>query len=155
MSKNIILSSLLILVLILIVYFIFFKITPLNTIKINIGNTKYNIEVAKSMAQKQKGLSDRQKLCSDCGMIFTFGNEGTQPFWMKDTLIGLDIIWLKSDGEIVSIQTAQPEIGVPMTQLKIYQNTLPAKYVIELNAGDATKLNLKVGDHIKLNNLNE
>ena len=155
MSKNIILISFLILISILIIYFIFFRVTPLKTIEIQFGNTKYNLEVATSMAQKQKGLGSRQNLCSTCGMIFVSGNDGIQPFWMKDTLISLDMIWVKSDGEIVSIQTAKTETGTPLTQLRIYQNTIPAKYVIELNAGDASKLNLKIGDHIKLNNLND
>ena len=86
-------------------------------------------------------------------MIFIFNKEGIYPFWMKDTLVPLDLIWLNSKGLIVSILTAQPEPNTPITQLKLYQNQKPAKYVIELNANRARELNLKIGDKIEIPSL--
>jgi hypothetical protein len=120
---------------------------------ININNQQINLEIAKTNSQKAKGLSGRTSLCSDCGMIFIFNKEGIYPFWMKDTLIPLDMIWLNSQGLIVSILTAQPEPNTPITQLKLYQNQMPAKYVIELNANRAQELNLKIGDKMELPSL--
>jgi uncharacterized membrane protein (UPF0127 family) len=143
-------------ILLISVYFFFFKSSSkIDGLKIKLNNTNYNFEIASTMAQKAKGLSNRSSLCSNCGMIFIFTKDGIQPFWMKDTLISLDMIWVDSFGKIVSIQTASPEPNTPMTQLKIYQNSTPAKYVIELNANDCSKLNLKIGDTIDLSNLND
>ena len=131
-------------------YFLFFRYRPGSNIEISIKNQPFNIEVAKTIAQKSKGLSQRPSLCSDCGMIFIFDSEGTQPFWMKDTLIPLDMIWINKSGQVVSIQIAVPEPNTPLTKLKIYQNQQPALYVIELNAGETQKINLQLGDIINI-----
>ena len=72
---------------------------------------------------------------------------------MKDTLIPLDMLWLDRKGKIVSIFTAEPEPNIPLYKLKLYQNTLPALYVLELNASDSAKLKLAVGDNINLDSL--
>jgi uncharacterized membrane protein (UPF0127 family) len=69
---------------------------------------------------------------------------------MKDTLVPLDLIWLNSKGEVTDIITA-----TDLKSLKILQNTRPAKYVIELNAHDAEKIGLNIGDTINLNNLGD
>jgi hypothetical protein len=146
MSKNIILSSLLILVLFLIIYFIFFRVVPLKKVSFNLNNTNYEIEIAKTISQKSKGLSNRQNLCSNCGMLFVFGFETKLPFWMKDTNIPLDMIWLDKNGKIVEIKNANETNN----SQKIYQNQIPAQYVLELNINDSQKLNLKIGDIIQI-----
>lgn len=121
--------------------------------KLKIKNSDYQIEIASTPSQQSAGLSNRSKLCPNCGMIFPFSKPGVLPFWMKDTLIPLDMIWINSDSQIVDIQTASPQPNVNLTQLKIYQNQKTAQYVLELNAGDSAKLNLKVGDKIDLSSL--
>jgi uncharacterized membrane protein (UPF0127 family) len=136
--------------LLLVYYFLFLVPKKFETVEIKLNDTNYTLEVAKTMAQLSQGLSNRPKLCERCGMIFIFNKEGIKPFWMKDTLIPLDMIWLDSKGKVVSIQTAQPEPNTSVTKLKIYQNDVNAKYVIELNANDSKKLNLKIGDIINL-----
>jgi hypothetical protein len=88
-------------------------------------------------------------------MIFLFNQDETQSFWMKDTLISLDIIWVNSQGKVVHKVTAPTETNTPNNQLKIYKNTQPAKYVIELNPGISEKIGLQTGDHIDLPNLND
>jgi hypothetical protein len=115
-----------------------------------LGNTKYNFEIAKTISQKNTGLSNRTTLCQNCGMIFVYSSESIYPFWMKDTLIPLDMIWLDKTGKIVTYYHAIPQPYVPLTQLKIYQNTSPAKYILEINSYDFDKLKLKIGDTIKL-----
>ena len=119
-------------------------------VDVNIKDVTYSLEIAKSLTQHSKGLSGRTSLCPSCGMIFVFDNESTYPFWMKDTLIPLDLIWLDHTGRIVTIHTAQPEPGVSTFSLKRYSNNSPASYVVELNAGDISKLSLKVGDTINI-----
>ena len=69
---------------------------------------------------------------------------------MKNTLIPLYMIWLDKSGKIVTYHHAVPEPKTPVTQLKIYKNSTPAQYILEINSNDFEKLNLKIGDIIKL-----
>jgi len=122
-----------------------------STINLNIKNEKFNLEVAQTLTQKSRGLSNRSSLCSNCGMIFVYQKEGTYPFWMKDTLIPLDIIWISSRGVVTDIVTANPQPNTPITKLTLYQNTKPAQYIIELNADRCREIELQVGDQIWTN----
>ena len=147
MSKNIIIT-LIILFLIALVVFVYLskKGNPnFQTQEIIIKNQKYNLEIARTLPQKSVGLSNRIKLCQNCGMVFIFAKDGIQPFWMKDTLIPLDMIWINSNGQITDIITT-----TDINSTKILQNTKPAKYVIELNADDSRKIGLETGDTIDL-----
>lgn len=151
MSKNLTLSLILI-ISIPIIIFIFFqkkKEIVFSSIEIRLNQNSYQLEIASTFSQKAIGLSKRNSLCPNCGMIFIFNKEGTLPFWMKDTLIPLDMIWLNSKGQITDIITADQ-----INSTQILQNTQPAQYVIELNAGDAQKIKLKTGDIVDLSKLN-
>lgn len=152
MSKSImlIITPVLIIIAGILIWRLFFYLPPANSIKMKIGNNNYNIELATTIAQKTKGLSGRNTLCKNCGMLFTFGFETNLPFWMKNTLIPLDMIWLDKNGKIVDIQTTSE-----INSTKIYQNQTPAQYVLELNANDSQKINLKIGDIIDLSKLND
>jgi len=140
----------LIIILIISVYHFFFNNPSLSSAKVNLKGHTYTLEIAKTVPQQTKGLMDRSSLCRNCGMIFVFGLDLPQVFWMKDTLIPLDMIFADHTGLIVNTITANPQPGVPDSQLKLYQSLKPAKFVIELNAGDANKLSLKPGDTIDL-----
>lgn len=151
MPKNILIVTIVIIITSLLLFWKFFFYLPSSEfINLNIKDQKYKIELAKTSAQKIKGLSKREKLCKNCGMLFIFGFETELPFWMKDTLIPLDMIWLNKDGKVVDIQTA-----TTTSSQKIYKNKLKAQYVLELNATDSQKLNLNIGDLIQLPNFNE
>jgi len=113
-----------------------------------IKDTPYYLEVAKTYSTRQTGLPHRTQLCSNCGMLFVFDREGKHPFWMKDTKIPLDIIWLNSKFEVVDFVTA-----TETDSIKSFANSQPAMYVIELNANEVFKLNLKKGDTIQLSNI--
>jgi uncharacterized membrane protein (UPF0127 family) len=152
MDKNF-LILILIIILAGIIYLIFFNNPPTNKINLNLNQKEYLLEVAKTIPQQTKGLMNRPSLCSNCGMIFVFNFEMTQTFWMKDTLIPLDIIFIDRHGLVTNIVTAVPEPNTPDSQLKLYRSSSPAKYVIELNAGDTNKLSLKSGDKINLSSL--
>ncbi len=149
MPKNIILiiSPILIVIAGILIWRLFFYLPPSNYVKIKIKNIDYKIELAKTTTQKSKGLSGRETLCKNCGMLFIFGLETNLPFWMKDTLIPLDMIWLDKEYKVVDIQTA-----TEINSAKLYQNKIPAKYVLELNANDSQKINLNIGDIIQLPN---
>ncbi len=110
-----------------------------------IKNNGYYLEVAQSNQETKKGLSNRDQLCPNCGMLFVFNKEDQHDFWMKDTHIPLDIIWINSKKEIVKII-----VSAKTDSETIYSNKAPAQYVIELPANESLKLNLQVGDTIPI-----
>lgn len=118
-------------------------------IGLTIKNQDYYLEVAHTNETRAKGLSNREKICPNCGMIFVFDKPAQYTFWMKDTLIPLDMVWLDDQGKIVKIATV---LDINNDQKK-YTNDQNAKYVIELNANEAFKLDLKIGDTIDLSGL--
>jgi len=140
------------LILLGVILFVYYKFPrkPSKTIEQKIGKQNFTLEIANTPYLLSKGLSGRQQLCPNCGMLFIFGHESTQTFWMKDTLIPLDMIFIKASGQITDIYTASPEMGKSDFQLTLYKSTQPIKYVIELNAGTAKNLNLKTGEYLKL-----
>ncbi|MBD3208656.1 MAG: DUF192 domain-containing protein [Candidatus Nealsonbacteria bacterium] len=106
------------------------------------------IEVAESSQERQRGLMFRESLDEDKGMLFVFEKEGIYPFWMKNTLIPLDIIWLDNAGEIVDIKkNAAPCQG---GACETFVPTGEAKYVLEINAGVVDKIGLSIGDTLIL-----
>lgn len=119
-------------------------------IKIDINGYNYYLETAVTSIDKQIGLSNRQSLCTNCGMLFVFPRQKKIPFWMKNTLVPLDIIWLDKKFKIVKIATV-----LETNSEKIYKNKSKAKYVIELNANEVFKRDLKIGDTIQLPDFNE
>lgn len=121
------------------------------SIEQKIGNQNFTLEVADNLYLLGKGLSGRTELCNQCGMLFIFSFETIQSFWMKDTLIPLDMIFINKNGYITDIYTAKPEPGKSDLQLTFYSSTQPSLYVIELNSGVSEKLSLKKGDKIDLN----
>jgi uncharacterized membrane protein (UPF0127 family) len=129
---------------------IFFNRPPVETLKIDIKGKTYNLEIAKTIPQKMQGLMNRNHLCPDCGMIFISPIDTPQSFWMKNTFIPLDMIFVNLKGEVVNILTAEAEAKDENGAYKFFQSSSPAAYVIELNAGDASKLKLIPGDVIKL-----
>ncbi|KHO46673.1 MAG: hypothetical protein QS98_C0002G0121 [archaeon GW2011_AR3] len=103
----------------------------------------FEIERATTPVDRERGLMNRESLDEQAGMLFIFEREGIYGFWMKNTLIPLDIIWINKDGKVVHIApNAQPCSGEPCT---LNEPTAPAKYVLEINAGLAEKLGIKTG----------
>lgn len=110
---------------------------------LKIENLEINAEVAKTDKERSIGLSNRTSLNENSGMIFVFPKDSTPVFWMKDTKIPLDIIWIK-DGVIVGIEkNVQPEIGIHDSSLKKYTSPKKIDYVLEVNGGFSEKNNLK------------
>ena len=110
-----------------------------------IGGHTFTLELATTVEERRIGLSNRDHLASNAGMLFVFKEESILSFWMKDTLIPLDILFLDQDRRIVDIRTMTPQPGVPTNQLTVYRSALPAMYAVELNAGTAAELGLAPG----------
>ena len=90
---------------------------------------------------------NRKTLSEDSGMLFIFEEEKINSFWMKNTLIALDIIWIDKDNKIVFIKKdAQPCIEYPC---ETFVSSIPSKYVLEISAGLSENLNIHEGDKIK------
>ena len=82
-------------------------------------------------------------------MLFVYEADRPLTFWMKNTLIPLDILFVDSGGLIVDIQTMQPQPGVADSNLRRYSSAAPARYAVEMNAGLADQHELAVGDQVQ------
>ena len=119
-------------------------------IEIDLGVEIFDLEIAKTPEEISEGLMYRRKLSENKGMIFIFEDEKKRSFWMKNTFIPLDMIFMDSTGKIVEIK----ENILPCeTQICKSYISLPAKYVIEINSGRSYDLGLEVENVIDLKNL--
>lgn len=105
----------------------------------------FQMEVAATLESRTKGLMFRKSLGPQEGMIFLFGSERRQAFWMKNTLIPLDMVFVSSDWRVVGILTDVP----PLTESPRSVST-PSQYVLEFAAGTATRLRLEEGAKVTI-----
>ena len=110
----------------------------------------FQVETALTPETQSRGLMYRESLDQDKGMLFVFKEEAPIPFWMKNTIIPLDMIWIDEDMTVVFIKKdAQPCDSVcPMI---VPDST--ALYVLEINANITDEIGLHVGDKVTINNL--
>ena len=106
----------------------------------------FALEIAATPAERARGLMNRESLAQDSGMLFVFLTESPLNFWMKNTLIPLDILYMDSAGVVVDIQTMTPQPGVSDSELREYPSAAPAQYALEINAGLAESLGFAVED---------
>ncbi len=120
------------------------SVTNSNLKVIKIEGVEIKVEVAKTKEELAKGLSSRDKLDENSGMVFVFDKNSRPTFWMKDTNIALDMIWI-NDSKIVGIdKNVQPEPGVDESKLKKYPAPSEVDYVLEVNGGFSDKNNIKI-----------
>lgn len=138
---------------IVVIILAFAKFNDFNFIKkptAEINKQKFDLMIAKDDKSRQIGLSKRKSLKETEGMLFIFDKKGKYSFWMKDTMIPLDIIYIE-ENKIVYIQkNAVPQYG-KTGNLPIYTPTSEAKYVLEINGGLSDKYDIKVGDNVIFN----
>ena len=120
------------------------KSTALKTKSVKFKNTTVNAEIADTNAARELGLMNRHTLAPDAGMLFIFDNETQQSFWMKNTYVSLDMIFLSSKKEIVYIEHS----ATPLSEKNITP-AAPAKYVLEVNAGYTDAHGIGVGDKVE------
>jgi hypothetical protein len=107
------------------------------------GKFPFDIELALTPPQMEQGLMFRRSLAADAGMLFDYGDPQPIAMWMKNTLIPLDMVFIGKDGRIVDFR----ERAVPMS-LDTIEPKVPARAVLEVNAGTAQRLGLQVGDTV-------
>ena len=115
---------------------------------VELGGQRYKVEIAKDDADRARGLMFRDAMDADRGMLFIHDTQEPQAYWMKNTKIALDILYFDNDHKLVSQQRDVPPCslgdGCPP-----YPSNAPARYVLELNAGQAEKLKLQDGAPLK------
>ena len=122
--------------------------TPEGTLQT--GTCTFLLEVADTGEEKARGLMNRPSLPPDRGMIFVYDAESVRRFWMLNTLIPLDILFIDGQNTVVDIQTMAPEPGVPASELTIYESAAPAQHALEVNAGAAERCGIVVGTLVTL-----
>jgi uncharacterized membrane protein (UPF0127 family) len=115
---------------------------------VEVGGQRYQVEVAKSLEERQRGLMFRDEMATNRGMVFVHEAETPQAYWMKNTRIPLDILYLDSKRRLVTQQRDVPPCSAG-DRCPPYPSDAPAKYVLELNAGQAAKLKLESGAEVK------
>lgn len=101
-----------------------------------------SVEVARTPEQWERGLMGRRELKPGRGMLFVFDREQVLRFWMKDTLIPLDVLYFDARGRYVSAATMEPCVDDPCPQ---YPSDAPALYALEIPAGEAESRGIGAG----------
>ncbi|MDA1353317.1 MAG: DUF192 domain-containing protein [bacterium] len=137
-----------ILTLVLIVFFAPTSVFAWSWEKVCFDNKEcVRVEVAQTRAEVRRGLMFRQYMPERHGMLFVFPHMGKHAFWMKNTIIPLDIIWMDDNGVVVWVEPkAKPCVVDPCL---LYRPMADAKYVLEVNAGMATVLGVKRGSRMR------
>ncbi|WP_421950534.1 DUF192 domain-containing protein [Pelagibacterium sp.] len=104
----------------------------------------FTVEIADSPEETSRGLMFREELAPDAGMLFDFINERPASFWMQNTLIPLDMLFIKADGEIVRIH----ENAIPMDTTPIPSGE-PVRFVLEIPGGRSAELGLEAGARLE------
>jgi uncharacterized protein len=113
------------------------------TDSLNNSKTKIDIQIANSDFDRQLGLMYRKQMDENKGMLFIFPDEERQSFWMRNTFIPLDMIFVNASNKIVTIHSNTQTLSD-----QSYPSTAPAKYVLEVNGGYCSKHNINEGDKI-------
>jgi len=107
------------------------------------GPAKFNVEIAADEASREKGLMYRTTLPSDAGMLFEYPAPALVVFWMKNTPLSLDMIFIKQDG---TISTIAPDT-IPYSEDKI-PSSEPVRAILEIDGGRAAALGIQPGDKV-------
>lgn len=112
------------------------------------GGARFDLEVADEDWEEMRGLMFRREMVAGWGMVFVFADEAPRSFWMKNTLLPLDMVFVRADGVVDSV-VAKAE---PLT-LTPRRSKGPAKYVVELGAGVAAASGIEAGVRLAFDNL--
>lgn len=115
---------------------------------VELGGERYNVEVADDDAERARGLMFRDEMAIDHGMLFIHDREEPQAYWMKNTRIALDILFFDNARKLVAQQRDVPPCSAG-DNCPPYPSGVPARYVLELNAGEAARLHLQNGVELR------
>lgn len=107
------------------------------------GERSFTIEIADDPGERSRGLMFRQEMDEDHGMLFVFEESQPVGFWMKNTPLPLDLVFIGQDGKVRAIERGEPFSEAPITPGE------PVQFVLELNAGTAAEAGIENGDLIR------
>ncbi len=119
-------------------------LSPGETATVQTPTGSITAAVADTPEERRQGLMNRTTVPHD-GMLFVYNSAAPRTFWMKDTQIPLDIVFIGSDGTVLNVAAADPEPGTPPAELTRYRSDGPARYVLEVPQGQAEELGLAPG----------
>lgn len=158
MKKVLIIYGLLVVV---ILFFVFLRFRGIdlfpdfgrNSAKVTVNNQVFDIEIANDDNEQIEGLSNRESLDRDSGMLFVFEEKGRHGFWMKNVNFPLDLIYI-SDNKIVDIiKNAEPKSATD-TNIPIYEPREDANYVLEINGGLSDEYGFEIGQEVVFEGVN-
>lgn len=108
------------------------------------GPRAFHVEIAADAASQERGLMFRRQMAPDAGMLFDFHQEARVAFWMKNTPLPLDMLFIRADGTVSSVEPN----AVPYSTDTI-PSSEPVRAVLEINGGEAHALGIKPGDKVR------
>lgn len=114
------------------------------------GDVEFKVEISDDPAERSRGLMDRNSMKDNEGMYFIFEKSDYVNFWMKNTLIPLDMIFIDQNDRIAHIANDVKPCPKGTLNCPLYPSELPVKYVLEINAGLSKKHGFRNGDPVQL-----
>jgi uncharacterized membrane protein (UPF0127 family) len=118
------------------------------TPSVELKGSTYSIEIAEDDASREHGLMDRESMPADHGMLFIFQEDAMRAFWMKNCKFPQDMLFFDAQRKLISVQRNVP--ACTADPCPAYSSGAPARYVLELNAGQAEKLGVHPGDELTI-----
>jgi uncharacterized membrane protein (UPF0127 family) len=116
-----------------------------------LGDNSLSIMLARSSAEKAKGLMFYESLNPVQGMLFVYSSPRIMSFWMYNTRIPLDLVFFSDQLTVTEyIESMEPGYGIPPEMLPRYVSQIPAQYALELKAGSIKRLGIKSGDQLEI-----
>jgi len=117
--------------------------------RVRIGRAEWKVEIAADEASRRRGLGGRRQVPAGTGMLFIFPREAPRRFHMLDCHVPLDVAFISARGVIVDVRTmaVEPDPAHPAT---VYSSRRPARYALEVPAGELAAAGVKVGDLVEL-----
>lgn len=115
--------------------------------QVTLGNQVVNLELAMTQAEQTQGLSGRNSLPRDEGMLFIYKTPGFYKIWMPNMHFSIDVLWINSKGVVQHIERGMS----PETYPHSFSSPYPSQYILEVNAGVADQV--KVGDMVYFENI--
>lgn len=118
--------------------------------KISVGNKSLSVQIVKTAQEIEQGLSDRENLCSNCGMFFVFNTPSIYYFWMPKMHFDLDMLWVSGNKVVdITYDAKKPSAEDFQNPKERYFSKVPVDKVIEVNAGWVKENGIKLGDEVK------